>query len=156
STATDPSQFPRNNAVAPQQASLFYAGRVADHLGAFLQGTYDGIAKHSAIDNVDIRLANRYDEKDVNIAYGLTVNNNPTASDIYNSSPAWGFPFASSSVAAAPNASTLIDGGLGQQVVGLGGYAMINRTLYAEVAGYRTANGAFSVFRAGTDKSTDA
>jgi hypothetical protein len=156
STATDPSQFPRNNAVALQQASLFYAGRVADHLGAFVQGTYDGIAKHSAIDNVDIRLANRYDEKDVNIAYGLTVNNNPTVSDIYNSTPAWGFPFASSSVAAAPNASTLIDGGLGQQVVGLGGYAMINRTLYAEVAGYRTADRAFSVFRAGTDKSTDA
>jgi len=33
---------------------------------------------------------------------------------------------------------------------------MINRTLYAEVAGYRTADGAFSIFRAGTDKSTDA
>ena len=156
STATDPSQFPRNNAVALQQASLFYAGRIVDHLGAFVQGTYDGITEHSAIDNVDIRLANRYNEKDVDIAYGLTVNNNPTVSDIYNSTPAWGFPFASSSVAAAPNASTLIDGGLGQQVVGLGGYAMINRTLYAEVAGYRTADGAFSIFRAGTDKSTDA
>jgi len=156
STATDPSQFPRNNAVALQQASLFYAGRIVDRLGAFVQGTYDGITEHSAIDNVDIRLANHYDEKTVDVAYGLTVNNNPTVSDIYNSTPAWGFPFASSSVAAAPNASTLIDGGLAQQVVGLGGYAMINRTLYAEVAGYRTADGAFSIFRAGTDKSTDA
>jgi len=156
STATDPSQFPRNDAVAVQQASLFYAGRIAEHVGAFAQWTYDGIAHHSAIDNVDVRVANRYDERDVDIAYGLSVNNNPTVSDIYNSTPAWGFPFASSSVAAAPNASTLIDGGLGQQVVGLGGYAMINRTLYAEVAGYRTADGAFSIFRAGTDKSTDA
>lgn len=156
STATDPSQFPRNNAVALQQASLFYAGRIVEHFGAFAQWTYDGIVHHSSVDNIDVRLANRYDEKGADIAYGLTVNNNPTVSDIYNSTPAWQFPFASSSVAAAPNASTLIDGGLGQQVVGLGGYAMISHTLYGEVAGYRTADGAFSVFRAGTDKSTDA
>ena len=156
STATDPSQFPRNNAVAVQQASLFYAGRIIEHLGAFAQWSYDGIAHHSAIDNVDIRLADRYEAGNVNIAYGLTLNNNPTVSDIYNSTPAWGFPFASSSVAAAPNAATLIDGALSQQVAGLGAYAMFNRTLYAEVAGYRTADGAFSIFRAGTDKSTDA
>src|SRR5215831_21065903 len=73
STATGPSQFPRNNAVALQQASLFYAGRVVDRLGAFVQGTYDGITEHSAIDNVDIRLANHYEEKTVDVAYGLTV-----------------------------------------------------------------------------------
>ena len=70
STATDPSQFPRNNDVALQQASLFYAGRSIEHLGAFAQWTYDGIAHHSAVDNVDIRLANRYDEKGVDLAYG--------------------------------------------------------------------------------------
>ena len=152
----DPSQFPRNNDVVLQQASLFYAGRIVDHLGAFAQWTYDGVAHHSSIDNVDIRLANHYSATDTDIAYGLTVNNNPTVSDIYNSTPAWSFPFASSSVAPTSNASTLIDGGLGQQVVGLGGYAMWNRTLYTEVAGYRTADGAFSIFRAGTDKTTDA
>lgn len=156
STATDPSQFPRDSVATLQQASLFYAGRIGDHVGAFVQGTFDGVAQHSAIDNVDIRVANRYIEKDVDVAYGLTINNNPTISDIYNTTPAWGFPFASSSVAAVPNAATLIDGGLGQQVVGLGGYTMINRLVYAEVAGYRTADGAFSIFRAGTDKSTDA
>jgi len=122
----------------------------------FAQWTYDGVAHHSSIDNVDLRLANRYTADKVDIAYGLTVNNNPTVSDIYNSTPAWGFPFASSSVAASPNAATLIDGGLGQQVVGLGAYAMWSRTLYTEIAGYRTADGAFSIFRAGTDKSTDA
>jgi hypothetical protein len=156
STGADASEFPRNNAAVLQQASLFYAGRIAEHFGAFAQWTYDGVAHHSSIDNVDLRLANRYTADKVDIAYGLTVNNNPTVSDIYNSTPAWGFPFASSSVAASPNATTLIDGGLGQQVVGLGAYAMWNRTLYTEIAGYRTADGAFAIFRAGTDKSTDA
>jgi hypothetical protein len=33
---------------------------------------------------------------------------------------------------------------------------MWNGTLYTELAGYRTADGAFSIFRAGTDKATDA
>ena len=41
-------------------------------------------------------------------------------------------------------------------MVGLGAYAMVNQTLYAEIAPYRTADGAFSIFRAGTDKTTDA
>lgn len=156
STGTDPSQFPRNDSATLQQLSLFYAGRIADYLGTFAQWTYDGIAHHSAIDNVDIRLANRYESPSAEVAYGLTLNNNPTVSDIYNSTPAWGFPFASSSVAATPNAAALIDGGLGQQVVGLGVYSMWNQTLYVEGAAYRTADGAFSIFRAGTDKTTDA
>lgn len=153
---TDASEFPRNNDAVLQQFSLFYAGRIVDHLGAFAQWTYDGVQHHSSIDNVDIRLAGRSKGDDSDIAYGLTLNNNPTVSDIYNTTPAWGFPFASSSVAVTPNAATLIDGGLSQQVVGLGPYAMWKNTLYTEVAWYRTADGAFSIFRAGTDKSTDA
>lgn len=152
----DSDEFPRNNAATLQQFSLFYAGRIAQLFGAFVQWSYDGIVHHSAIDNVDLRFAGNFSRGDLDLAYGLTLNNNPTVSDIYNSTPAWGFPFASSSVAVAPNAATLIDGGLGQQVVGLGAYAMVNQTLYAEVAPYRTADGAFLIFRAGTDKTTDA
>ena len=156
STATDPSQFPRNNAVVAQDASVFYAGRIAEHFGAFMQGTFDGVEEQAAIDNVDLRAAGRYSAGDFDLAYGLTINNNPTVSDIYNSTPAWGFPFASSSVAATPNATTLIDGGLAQQVVGLGAYAMWDQMLYTEIAGYRTADGAFSLFRAGTNRPEDA
>ena len=152
----DPDQFPRNNAATLQQFSLFYAGRITDLFGAFVQWSYDGIEHHSAIDNVDLRFAKNFARGDLDLAYGLSLNNNPTVSDIYNTTPAWGFPFASSSAAVAPNAATLIDGGLGQQVVGLGAYAMVNQTLYAEIAPYRTADGAFSIFRAGTDKTTDA
>jgi hypothetical protein len=152
----DPSNFPRNNSVALQQFSLFYAGRIAEHVGAFAQWTYDGVDHHSSIDNVDLRYANHVKREGTDLTYGLTLNNNPTVSDIYNTTPAWGFPFASSSVAVAPNAAVLLDGGLGQQVVGLGAYTLWNKTLYAEIAAYRTADRTFSVFRAGTDKATDA
>jgi hypothetical protein len=41
----------------PDQLSLFYAGKIADELGAFVQLTYDGAADHFAIDNTDIRYA---------------------------------------------------------------------------------------------------
>jgi hypothetical protein len=56
----------------------------------------------------------------------------------------------------SPKAAVLIEGGLGQQVAGLGAYSMWNQTLDAEIAAYRTADKALSIFRAGTDKSTDA
>jgi hypothetical protein len=41
--------------MLPQQASIFYAGRIVDHLGAFAQVTYDGTANDVALDNTDIR-----------------------------------------------------------------------------------------------------
>ena len=90
------------------------------------------------------------------MAWGLSLNNSPTMSDLYNSTPVWSFPFASSSVAPTPSASTIIEGGLAQQVAGPSAYSMWNRTLYAELGGYRTADGVFSVLRAGIDPSTAA
>ena len=152
----DASSFPRQDALALQQASFFLAGRVSEHAGGFVQWSYDGIAHHSAIDNVDLRMANHRGGGKLDLLYGLSLNNNPTVSDVYNSTPAWGFPFASSSVAVTPAASTLIQGGLAQQVAGLTVYSLWNRTVYAEFGGYRTADKSFSVLRAGTDRSTDA
>jgi hypothetical protein len=152
----DPSSFPAEDRLALQQLSLFLAGRLADHVGAFAQWSYDGVAHHSAADNVDIRFANRYAGNGLDVAWGVSLNNSPTMSDIYNSTPVWGFPFVSSSVAATPAASTLIEGGLAQQVAGLSAYSMWNRTVYAELGGYQTADGVFSILRAGTDRSTAA
>jgi len=146
--------FVRNDDVALQQASVFLAGRLFDHVGAFAQWTYDGIAHHAALDNTDIRAAWHLTENDIDFVYGVTVNNNPTVSDVWNSTPAFGYPFASSSVSVTPTASTLIDGGLAQQVAGLGAYAFWQRKIYAEFGLYRTADGAFSVFRTGQDINT--
>jgi hypothetical protein len=153
---TDPSSFPEQDRLVLQQLSLFLAGRMANHVGAFAQWSYDGVAHHSAVDNVDIRVADRYAGDGLDVAWGLSLNNSPTVSDLYNSSPVWGFPFASSPVAATPAASTIIEEGLAQQVVGLSAYSMWNRTVYAELGGYRTADGVFSFLRAGIDRSTAA
>ena len=153
---TDDTTFPRNDEAVLQQFSVFLAGRVSDHVGGFAQWTFDGVAHHSSIDNTDLRLAGRYTGNVLDVSYGLSLNNNPTMSDIYNTTPVWGFPFASSGVAAAPAAATLIEGGLAQQVAGLSAYSMWNHMVYAELGAYRTADGAFSILRAGIDRDSAA
>jgi hypothetical protein len=59
--------------------------------------------------------------------------------DVWNTVPAWSFPFMSSGSAPSGNAATLIDGGFGQQVVGLGAYGLWNNLLYTELTAYRSA-----------------
>jgi hypothetical protein len=44
----------------PQQVSFFYAGKIADSLGAFVQLTCDGIEAHFGFDNTDIRYAHHW------------------------------------------------------------------------------------------------
>lgn len=147
--------FERQNGLALQAASAFVAGKFTDHFGVFNQWTYDGIEGGTAIDNTDLRFANSIETKNVDLMYGLTVHNNPTVQDVWNSTPAFGYPYAASSVANTPVASTLIEGALGSQVTGFGGYLFWNKTLYGELTAYRTANGPLSVFRAGTDTASD-
>ena len=71
--------------------------------------------------------------------FGITLHNNPTVQDPWNTTPAWGYPFVASDVTPGSIAGTVIDGTLAEQVVGLGGYALWNNLLYLEAAGYRTA-----------------
>jgi len=122
----------------PQQASLFYAGKIIDHLGAFSQLTYDGVSNNLFLDNTDIRYANSVSLGDTNLVYGATLNNNPTVQDVWNTTPAWRFPWATSAVAVTPAASPVINGVLAQQVGGIGVYGFWNDLIYGEVALYRS------------------
>lgn len=150
----DASQFPRDGDLVAQQVSLFSGGKVTNNVGAFIQWTYDGIAHHSNLDNADIRYAAKTKIGGKALIYGLSLNNNPTVQDVFNSVPAWGFPYASpagGTPAMTPAAGTLIDGGLAQQVAGINAYVDWNDNLYAEIGGYKTADGVFSFMRAGQD-----
>ena len=148
--------FAPNNNVALDQTSVYYAGRITPWLGAFAQITYDGVAKQLHEDNVDIRSSHDRDLFDEDLVYGFTVNNSPTVTDLWNSTPAWGFPYNGSALAPTPLAAALIDGGLGQRVLGGGTYMMWNDLLYAEVdiyhgLGYGVLNATGIVPVAGTD-----
>lgn len=123
----------------PQDVSLFLAGGWSNHIGSFVQVTYDAQADHFSWDNTDIRVA-KGDAKlfGKSFAYGSTLNNNPTVEDLWNSTPAWGFPFTSTNVAPSPTASALVNGGLAQDVAGVGGYFMWNEHLYVDSTIYRS------------------
>jgi hypothetical protein len=149
--ATGENELAKDGKVALQQASLFTGGRIMANLGAFVQATYDGIARHSSMDMVDIRYAARQKSGNNDITYGLTLNNNPTAQDVWNTTPAWGYPYTSSSVAPGP-AATMIEGTLSQQVVGIGAYTLWNDWIYAELSAYH--HGKSSVLRAFTSGNT--
>ena len=123
----------------PQAASLFLAGAWGSHVGSFLQVTYDSQADHFTWDNTDIRYANNNGKLlGKSLTYGVTLNNNPTVEDLWNSTPAWGFPFVSTNVAPSPSAAAIINGSLAQDVAGIGGYAMWNDHLYLAGTIYRS------------------
>ena len=156
----------RDGSVVFSGASLFLAGKATDHLGGFVQWTYNNLATdpntgaikaHGGIDNTDLRLTGisyGADAKQPDWVYGLTLHNNPTSQDVWNSTPAFGFPFTASPLAQTPAAMTLNDGGLAQQVAGVGAYAFWHKMIYAEFSLYRTADGVFSWLRAGQNIDT--
>jgi hypothetical protein len=126
-----------NNAWTIQQTSLFYGGALYAPigLGAFIQGTFDGVAHQFHWDNTDIRLARPTTIFNKPLFYGFTFNNNPGVADLWNTPPAWGYPFIPPELAVGNDAETQL-ASLGQAVAGAGAYAALNVTLndmvYAE------------------------
>ena len=134
--------FGLNNNVAIDQISLFLAGGLGSHLGAFVQSTYDGVAKAFHWDNLDVRAVTTATVKGTSMVLGLSFNNAPTVEDAFNTLPAWGYPFTGSSLSPTPGASPLI-GSLAQNTLGLTAYAWINSQFYVEVGGYRSPSATF-------------
>jgi hypothetical protein len=122
----------------PQEASLFYAGRITPNVGAFLQLTYESGSGSVGLDNSDLRFATPLDDR--TLVIGASLNNNPTVQDVWNTTPAWQVPFNMSSASApVPAAATQIDQVLAQNVAGLSVYAFWLDSFYAELGGYRSA-----------------
>jgi len=147
---TDP--YKANDNVVLSPFSGFWGGAITDHVGAFAQVTYSAPDPLSALsgtpadqfkhtwswDNADVRFASTASVGPLDLVYGITANNNPTVQDLWNTTPAWSFPYAVSSLAATPAASTVIEGTFAARVAGVGAYTMINDLLYLEFSAYKT------------------
>jgi hypothetical protein len=164
-TSADPgfdraATFPKDGNVIFQTASVFAGGKVTDNLGAFVQVTYNNYDAqsgsdshwigHTSSDNLDVRYIERFIRPGHDLIVGATMNNNPTVQDVWNSAPAWGFNAVPGS--SGPAAAPLLAGGLAQNVAGFGAYAYWNQTVYAELSGYRTANGVWSFMSQGLNE----
>ncbi len=122
----------------PQDIALFFAGAWSEHIGSFVQLTYDGQSDTIGIDNTDIRYANKVEVGGKDWVYGVMLNNNPTVEDLWNTTPAWGYPFVANDSAPGPAAAAVINGQLGLDVAGIGAYTMYDNHLYAAGTLYRS------------------
>jgi hypothetical protein len=128
--------FSTNDNFSVDQVSAFFGGRITQHLGAFVQVTYSGEDRHTSWDNLDVRYARSVSIAGTDAVIGISINNNPTVQDLWNSTPAWGFPYITSPLVPAPAAATLIEGGLAQTVLGASAYAMLHDHFYLEAGAY--------------------
>ena len=133
--------FADNDNLSIDQVSLFLATRLSDHVGMFAQATYSGDARHFSWDNTDIRYAQPVSFLGTGAVVGVSVNNNPTVQDLWNSTPAWGFPYISSPLVPHGSAGPVISGTLAQLVLGATAYALIDEHVYLEAGGYRGLSG---------------
>jgi hypothetical protein len=142
---TDP--FKPNDNVVVSPFSAFWGGAIADNIGAFAQVTYnapppggfsDPFGHTWTWDNTDVRFVKTVSIGGFNAIFGITANNNPTVQDVWNTTPAWSFPQAASTIAGTPATKTIIEGAFAAHVVGVGGYAYINDLLYLEATAYQT------------------
>ena len=124
-----------NNNTTVDEVSLFYGGRITSNVGLFAQVTYEPNEKVVALDNTDLRFAAHGTLAGKALIYGVTVNNNPTMQDLWQTTPAWGYPYVSSALAPSPDADGYISA-LGGQVVGVGAYGLWNDLLYVEYSRY--------------------
>lgn len=153
--------YPKDGALKFDTASLFVAGKISDNMGGFAQITYNNYdgqnadttryTGHAGADNMDFRYTDRLIDANRDLIYGLTLHNNPTVQDVWMSAPAWGPATVPGSTGAGGGALPKLADGLGQQVAGIGAYAYWNKTVYAELTGYRTGDGIFSFMTQGVN-----
>jgi len=120
-------------------------------VGSFVQVTYNAQTDHFSWDNSDIRYANSHKVFGKDMVYGITFNNNPTVEDLWNSSPAWGYPWVGSNWAPTPAAKAIVDQSLAQDSAGLGAYTMIDNHFYVAASIYRSAHLGTSLPYSGTN-----
>lgn len=135
----DPEMLPRDRQTIAQAAGVYYAGRITERTGALVQYSYGGIERRWGIEMADVRFA---DSTTIaggrDLLFGVTLNNAPTLTDVWNSTPMWSFPHVDSA-GVMPAANTMLDMQLNSQVGGVTAYALVDNLVYAEAGFYRSA-----------------
>ena len=127
-----------NDNLVSQQVSGFIAGQLYGNLGSFIQVTGDPVAGTAAVDSSDVRYADTLKLFGLDTIWGVDVNNSPTVEDPWNTTPAWGWPQISSTIAPAFSPPlTHIEGGYTATVGGAGPYVFWNDMLYAALIAYK-------------------
>lgn len=128
--------FNPNNNLAINEITGFVAGRFSQHIGGFIEVAYSGVEKDTAWGAFDVRYARATSIGSLPVVAGLSINNNPTVTDLWNSTPVWSFPYTGSELAPTPEAAPILFDGISERVLGPTAYLMINNLVYLEAGVY--------------------
>ena len=127
-----------NDNLVSQQVSGFIAGQLYGNVGSFIQITGDPVGGTVGLDASDIRYADTTKFFDKNMVWGIDANNTPTVEDPWNTTPSFGWPQISSTIAPAFSPPlTHIEGSYTATVGGAGLYGFWNDMLYADFTAYK-------------------
>ncbi len=145
-----------NDNLASQQVSGFIAGQLYGNLGSFIQITGDPVDGTVGLDASDVRYADTLKLFGKDTIWGIDANNSPTVEDPWNTTPSWGWPQISSTIAPAfAPPLTHLEGSYTSIVGGAGAYVFWNDMLYADLTFYKglpvPALQAFNVGNSTTD-----
>lgn len=122
----------------PKEFGVYYAGRIAPHLGTFLQVTYDSGGSFG-MDMSDVRYARQADLFGKNTTWGLDFNNGPTFEDVWNSTPGYGWPYVDNDAPISAEGPFIASDAVQTNVIGYGAYQYWDHLLYTYVGVYQSA-----------------
>ncbi|WP_278496653.1 hypothetical protein [Paraburkholderia fungorum] len=105
---------PKNGLPMFDSARIFLAGKITDHIGGFAHFTYSNYDHQNGdgqwqgrwgSDNTDFRFVDSIIGDSSDLILGLTLHNNPAVQDVWNSAPAWSYPYISSTISPVTNTS---------------------------------------------------
>ncbi len=135
--------FHTNNNWELQTIDLYLAGPLGHNLGLFTQASWGQNGHTVGWDMTDLRYSQTSKLGKHSAIWGFSLNNAPTLSDIYNSTPAWQYPFAGSDLAPGAPASPVIMDTFASNTLGLTAYTQIDEKWYLEAGGYRSLSRTF-------------
>jgi len=170
SSSVDPSvTMPKNGKPIPEEANLYVAGKLSDHIGGNIKWTASAantdplygssgvqtgtrVGHDFFLDASDLRFAKQDQVGTDVVTWGVTLNNAPASQDLWNTTPVHTFPYLTSSLLNAWGTgqfgpTTMMDGGLNSQTTGLGIYAMVNDAIYMELSNYFNSSPHLSVLQ---------
>ena len=148
----------KNDQPIAEDVSLYAAGKYFENMGGYLKWTLSlantnpiygssgvqtgtKVGQDAFLDTSEVRIANQSTIGGHGVAWGFSVNNAPGVQDLWSTTPGFSFPYRTSTLQSAWGIgqfgpTSLIDGGLSSQVIGLSAFTMIDDTLYLELTDY--------------------
>jgi hypothetical protein len=144
-----------NGAFRGEQGVAYFGAKLADFAGVFYeyQESYNYPGWSGATGVMDARAVQFFNPGGHELLLGLDVNNGPSNQDVWNTVPAWTYPFYGSPIAPGAPASTMLATLIGQSG-GIGVYGLLDRQWYVEVALYRAGTGVWRWANIGTSFDT--